>query len=156
MDADNNAILSVVFIGALRISGDGIAASLQARANRTPIGIGPRPPRGRGLIDLLLGLMCLRLRIGIRRRPDDGARSAADDRTGAGIARPPDDRTDDGAADQSDRSARSRGIRRLNDHPLVGARIRAARIHAGLLDRPEMTFVTIAFRLFRALTVSRI
>src|SRR6202165_5843855 len=138
-------------MAALRVSGDGIAASLQARANRTPIGIGPRPPCGRGLIELLLGLMCLRLRIGVRRRPDDRARSAADNRTGAGIARPPDNRADDGAADHSGHGAGPRRIRGLHDDTFVGTRIRAARIDPGLVDRPEMAFGTTAFRLLRTL-----
>src|SRR5258707_10490734 len=96
------------------VSGDGVAASLQARANRTPIGIGSRAPRRCALIELLLGLLRLRLRIGIRGRADDCARSAADNRPGAGIARTPDDRTDDGAAAQPGHGARSRSIGGLN------------------------------------------
>src|ERR1700694_4947606 len=100
--------------------------------------------------------MCWRLRIGIRRRPDDRACGAADDRPGTGITWTPDDGTQDGAADQSDRGACPRRIRGLNDDTFIGTRIRAARIHPGLLDRPKMTFVTIAFGLFRALTVGGI
>src|SRR6266404_2376712 len=133
--------------------GDGVAASLQTRPNRTPIGIGPCPPRSCALIELLLGLLRLRLRIGIGGRADDRARGAADDCPGAGIAWTSDDRTDDGAADQSGHGARSGRIGGLNDHTLIRAGIRAARVHSGLLDRPNMAFVAVALRLFRTLTV---
>ena len=78
-------------------STDRVAASLQAGANGTTIGISLRPPRGGALIDLLLGLLSLGLGLGIRRRPDDRARRTAQDQSGAGIARSGDDGTEDGA-----------------------------------------------------------
>src|SRR5580692_1629 len=80
-------------------SADGIAASLQACANGAPIGIGPRAARGGALIDLLLGLLGLRLGIGIRCGPDDGSGGTPNESAGAGVARTTDDGADDRSAD---------------------------------------------------------
>src|SRR5882757_7206866 len=113
----------------LRVSGNGVAPTRQACADRTPVRIGPRPPCGRACIDLLLRLPRLRLRIGVRRGPDDSARGAADNRSRACIAWAADDRADDRAADHAGYSARSRWIRGLNHHSFIGTRIRTARIH---------------------------
>src|ERR1700722_20735581 len=130
-----------------------IAAPLQTGANRTPIRIGARATCGRALIDLRLSLLRLRLGVGIRRRSYDGAGGAPDEGARAGIARPPDDRTDDRAADGAGYGTGTRGIRRLHDDPFIGTRARAARIHTRLLDSPDMTFITIAVGLFRTLAV---
>src|SRR5450432_2875614 len=135
------------------ILADRIAASLQTGANRPPIGIGARAPCGRALIVLRLSLLGLRLGVRIRCRPYDSAGGAPDESAGAGIARTPDNRADDCAADGTGYRTGTRGIGRLNDDPFIGTRARAARIHSGLLDRPDMAFVTIAVGLFRTLTV---
>ena len=44
----------------------------------------------------------------------------------------------------------------MNDHALIGARIRAAGIDTGLLNRPYVAFVAIALGLLRALTLGGI
>ena len=106
------------------------------------------------MIDLRLGLLRLRLSLRIGRGPDDGARGTAENQSGARITRPGDNGTDNGTGDGPYGRARSRGVGRLNDYPLVGAGICAAGIHPGLLDCPNMAFIAVAFSLLRALPVS--
>lgn len=93
------------------------------------------PFRG-ALIDLLLCLVRSLLRIGISGRPGNRARGATQNQSCTRMVRSTDDRadnrTDNGAANRIG-SRRTRG---LDNHAFVGAGIRAAGIHARLLNRP--------------------
>src|ERR1700761_7364800 len=91
--ADFNSIF--ITLPSRNTLGNRISAPLQARANRSPIGIGTRPPFRGALIDLLLRLASLLLGIGIGRGTDDRAGRAAQNQAGAGIARSADDGTYD-------------------------------------------------------------
>ena len=93
------------------------------------------PLRG-ALIDLLLCLARSLLRIGISGRSGNRSRGATQYQSCTRMFRSTDDsaynRTDNGAANRIG-TRRTRG---LDDHAFVGAGIRAAGIHACLLNRP--------------------
>ena len=66
---------------------------------------------------------------------------------------PRDDRTQDGAADGASGGAAPGRVGRLHHDALIGIRVGTARVHAGLLHRPDMAFVAIAVGLLRTLAV---
>src|SRR5882757_6468178 len=128
-----------------------VATALQAGAQCAPIRIRACPARRRALIELLLSHVSLLLRAGVGRRSDDRARGSPDYQSSAGVSRSGDQRSEDRPADCARGSARPRRIGGLYDHTLIGIRVSAARVDAGLLDSPQMTFITIAIHLLRTL-----